>query len=633
MRAAFGSVAVVMTMLVLAGDLAGQEQIKPQPAPAPRDTAAPPPRGGTGLLSGTLVAADTGRPVRRAMVTLASPDSGVRKTATTDEAGAFSFTQLPAGSFTLSATRLGYLDVAFGQRTPGSGRPGTAIQLAAGQKLEDVTLRMPRTGILTGVITDEFGDPMMGMQVRAWRYVKRSGERTLQSAGGATTDDRGIYRITGLLPGEYIVGTGARDTSETMMLELMKMREVSVELTGQLYVDAKPNWSHEPIRGSAAAKSGYAAVYYPGTLQSSAAAPVRLGISEERSGVDMQLQVVPFAQVSGSVIGPDGGLPPGGEVRLVESGSTLPTARTFSGPVRADGTFTISGVPPGQYTLTARTSPKYQLHIVDHEGAMSVEGKSIVLNNFEFSRNAVKTPEGQNAPESLWGQMDLSVDGRPLTNVVVSLQRGFDVSGTFAFDGTPPLPPDLSRIRVQLTPVATVGVDAGAASSATYTAGRFTLKGVTPGRYRLSASGLPSGWMMQSAVFGGRDVLDTMLEVKPGDELSSGIVSFTSQSTELSGMLQDNSGKPVADYTIVVFASDRRYWTPMSRRIQAARPSTDGRFSFRNLPAGEYRLIAVVDPEPGEWFDPAFLDQVVGATMPVSLGEGERKVQDVRIVR
>ncbi len=641
MRAAFGSVAVVMTMLVLAGDLAGQEQIKPQPAPSPRDAAAPPPRGATGWLSGTLVAADTGRPVRRATVTLASPDSGVRKTATTDEAGAFSFTQLPAGSFTLSATRQGYLDVAFGQRTPGSGRPGTAIQLAAGQKLEDVTLRMPRTGILTGVITDEFGDPMMGMQVRAWRYVKRSGERTLQLAGTATTDDRGIYRITGLLPGEHLVGTGARDTSETMMLEVMKMREMAVELKGvelrgQVYADAKPTWSYEvpAIRGSAAAKSGYAAVYYPGTLQSSAATAVTLGISEERGGVDMQLQVVPLAQVSGSIIGPDGGLPPGGEVRLVESGSTLPTAKVFSGPVRQDGTFTISSVPPGQYTLTARTNQKYQMHVVGHDLEMAVEGKTVVLNNFEVGRaGAMKMVDGQNVPESLWGQMDLSVDGRPLTNVVLSLQRGFDVSGTFAFDGTPPLPPDLSRIRLQLTPVANAGVDAGAGSSATYAAGRFTLKGVTPGRYRLSASGLPSGWMTQSAVFGGRDVLDTMLEVKPGDELSSGIVTFTSQSTELSGMLQDNSGKPVADYTIVVFASDPRYWTPMSRRIQAARPSTDGRFSFRNLPAGEYRLMAVVDPEPGEWFDPAFLDQVVAATMPVSLGDGERKVQDVRIVR
>ena len=217
---------------------------------------------------------------------------------------------------------------------------------------------------------------------------------------------------------------------------------------------------------------------------------------------------------------------------------------------------------------------------------------------------------------------------------MLSLQRGFNVSGTFAFEGTPPQPPDLGRIRVQLTPVATAGAEAGGpAPSAIYTAGRFTLRGVMPGRYRLSASGLPAGLTLQSAVFGGRDVLDTMLEVKPGDELGSGIVTFSSQSTELAGMLQDNSGKPIADYTIVVFASDRRYWTPMSRRIQATRPSTDGRFSFRNLPAGDYRLIAVVDPEPGEWFDPAFLDQIVGATMPITLGEGERKTQDVRVAR
>ena len=640
MRAAFGSVAVVMTMLVLAGDLAGQEQIKPQPAPSPRDAAAPPPRGATGLLSGTLVAADTGRPVRRATVTLASPDSGVRKTATTDEAGAFSFTQLPAGSFTLSATRQGYLDVAFGQRTPGSGRPGTAIQLAAGQKLEDVTLRMPRTGILTGVISDEFGDPMMGMQVRAWRYVKRSGERTLQLAGTATTDDRGIYRITGLLPGEHLVGTGARDTSETMMLEVMKMREMAVERAVRSYADAKPRGAM-----NAAMTRGHQ----------------RLGSREER----LRRRLLPrYSAVVGRGVGDarhqrgtkrhrhaaSGRAARAGQRIHHRTGWRTATRRRGSSRRKRidasnrEGLFRAGSC--GRHVHDQRRparaihahsphqSNKYQLHIVDHDEAMSVEGKTVVLNNFEFSRgNAVKTPEGQNAPESLWGQMDLSVDGRPLTNVVLSLQRGFDVSGTFAFDGTPPLPPDLSRIRVQLTPVATAGVDAGAGSSATYTAGRFTLKGVTPGRYRLSASGLPSGWMLQSAVFGGRDVLDTMLEVKPGDELSNGIVSFTSQSTELSGMLQDNSGKPVADYTIVVFASDRRYWTPMSRRIQAARPSTDGRFSFRNLPAGEYRLIAVVDPEPGEWFDPAFLDQVVGATMPVSLGDGERKVQDVRIVR
>ena len=198
----FSAVAVPVLALALAASvvLTGQERPRPQvPTPVAPRAGGGEPRSGTARLSGTLVAADSGRPVRRASVTLANPESGLRRTATTDEMGRFSFDLLSAGAFTLSANRQGYLDVTFGT-TPGSGRPGTPIQLAEGQRLENVSLRMPRTGILTGVITDEFGDPAMGIQVQAWRWVKRSGERTLQSAGMGTTDDRGIWRMAGLIP-------------------------------------------------------------------------------------------------------------------------------------------------------------------------------------------------------------------------------------------------------------------------------------------------------------------------------------------------------------------------------------------------------------------------------------------------
>ena len=62
------------------------------------------------------------------------------------------------------------------------------------------------------------------------------------------------------------------------------------------------------------------------------------------------------------------------------------------------------------------------------------------------------------------GTVQISVDGRPLTNVVLQLQRGFDVSGSYLFEGTPPQPPDLSRVRFTLTPASTVNVDAGSRS-------------------------------------------------------------------------------------------------------------------------------------------------------------------------
>ena len=80
-----------------------------------------------------------------------------------------------------------------------------------------------------------------------------------------------------------------------------------------------------------------------------------------------------------------------------------------------------------------------------------------------------------------------------------------------------------------------------------------------------------------------------------------------------------------------MFPSENRYWLPQSRRIRATRPGTDGKLQLRRPAAGQYRLTAVTDAEPGEWFDPAFLQQLVGASMPVSVAEGEQKTQDIRL--
>ena len=119
--------------------------------------------------------------------------------------------------------------------------------------------------------------------------------------------------------------------------------------------------------------------------------------------------------------------------------------------------------------------------------------------------------------------------------------------------------------------------------------------------------------------------------MKPNESVSGIVVTMTTRTTDLRGTLQGQAGQPAADYTVIVFSSDNRYWIPNSRRIQATRPSTEGRFAFRDLPSGDYRIAAVSDVEPGAWFAPDFLRQLVGASTLVTLGEGERKTQDVRI--
>jgi hypothetical protein len=108
-------------------------------------------------------------------------------------------------------------------------------------------------------------------------------------------------------------------------------------------------------------------------------------------------------------------------------------------------------------------------------------------------------------------------------------------------------------------------------------------------------------------------------------------LEFTDRPSELSGRLEHASGQPAPDFYIIAFAADRRFWVPLSMRVRQVRPATDGRFSLRGLPAGDYFIAAVTDVEPGEWYDPAFLETLVPAAVKVSVRAGERTAHDLRI--
>jgi hypothetical protein len=78
---------------------------------------------------------------------------------------------------------------------------------------------------------------------------------------------------------------------------------------------------------------------------------------------------------------------------------------------------------------------------------------------------------------------------------------------------------------------------------------------------------------------------------------------------------------------MILYAADRAAWTPPSRRVLMVRPSVDGKFTFRNMPAGDYLLAAAIDVDQGEWMDPAFLAQFVQSSIKISIAEGETKTQ------
>jgi hypothetical protein len=147
----------------------------------------------------------------------------------------------------------------------------------------------------------------------------------------------------------------------------------------------------------------------------------------------------------------------------------------------------------------------------------------------------------------------------------------------------------------------------------------------------LAGSNAGTGWFLGSSTVAGQDSLDFPVEVKPNQSINGAVITFVDRQSELTGTIVNERAQPVPDYTLIVYPADQRFWAPQSRRIQSARPATDGRFTFRNLPAGEYRLVPVYDPEPGSWFDPAFLLQLDSASVRVSIAEGEKKEQHLRV--
>lgn len=563
---------------------------------------------GTASIAGSVTSIATGQPVRKARVVLSGSEPRVNITQTTDDRGSFTFTALPPGRYTLVASKPGYVSTTFGQLRPGSGRSGTSIQLGDGHRFE-ARLQMPRGAAMTGTIVDEHAEPAQGVLVRSMRYVYQNGQRALQQSGSGTTDDRGVYRIFGLQPGDYIVCSTPRN-AEGFAIERVQMEMEAVQRAVEA-VAQRDGAEARAIADRAAAlrtqfavqqqqaeepQPGYAPVCFPGTAVAASATAIPLGAGEERAGIDFQLQPTTLGRIDGTIVNAAGAGLQGLQVNIATSGD-ITSVENRSARVDQDGRFRFAGLPPGPYRITARGNPP---------GA------------------------GRETPR-LWATTDVVVDGRAPATVVLTLQPGLTISGQVAFEGTTQQPPsDLTRVRITAMPQVAPGGprDFGGSSSARVDAnGRFTIAGLPPGHYRLSAGA--AGWHLDSATIAGQDALDAAVDVR--QNVTGATLTFTDRQTEFTGTAVNERNEPVSAYTIVVFAAESRYWTPQSRRIQTARPGTDGRFTFRGLPPGEYRLATVFDPEPGSWYDPAVLQQLQSASTSLRLTAGEKKVQDVRI--
>ena len=592
--------AAALVLFAVASAAAGQQviQIGPGPEIPPGMPGGRPFKTGTGRITGRVLAAENGAPIRRAQVRINGPDIGM-KTSLTDAQGRYEFRDLPAGRFSVSVSKAGFVAMQYGQSRPfENGKP---IDLAEAQVMDKADVSLPRGSVLAGRIVDEFGEAVADAEVQAMRMAYQNGRRRMVPSGrNATTNDLGQFRIYGLPPGEYYVSAALRN-----------MNMVVVDILGG--GPGGPTGSNQ--------SSGYAATFYPGTPNPAEAQRVALAVSQELASVDIQLQPVRLAKVSGTAVGSDGKPMSSAMVMLMptmkDATMMMPggTSRT-----NKDGQFTINGVAPGDYSLQVQSM-----------GAIFSAAGNAMTFAFSTSERGPGEPPAAPSQEREFATAAVSVAGEDITGMVVVGTRGAKASGTISYEGGMK-PEGATGMRVTATPVDADGpmVMLGGASNVKET-GAFEVDGLIGTRV-FRALNLPKGWFLKRVVLNGEDVTDKGVEFKPGDDVSGLEIELTNRSTTVSGTVTDDRGQPLKDYTVVIFAEDQTKWGLSNNRwMSSARPDQEGRYRFSNLPPGAYHAIALEYVPSGEWMDPEWLARAAKKATRVTLDEGSAKTLDLKL--
>lgn len=396
------------------------------------------------VLEGSVINKLTGAPLKGAHVIYNRTDASASGSSSpissdTDAQGRFTL-QLVAGSYRLWVERSGFARQIYGALSPAG--EGSVLALAPGQQLRQLLFGMTPLGAIAGRIVDEDGDPVQGVGIQVLRFNYSAGHRQLVPVAGATSNDRGEYRVYGLAAARYLLLASPPGTPMS-----------SAPGGGGLVADAQDT---------------YVAAYYPGALEADSASAVSLPEGGELNDVNFDLRKIRAATLRGRLVSPAGKLS-GSQIQVVlahddkNSASFIDRAAAAIDP--ATGRFEIHGVAPGSYLLVA----------------------SALLGDRPFA-----------------GRVPLEVSATaPPQDVTVALAPAFDLMGDVEFEGMPKGSPHYVTVRLSPAEELALGPQP---QSKVASDGSIHFAGVTPGIWKFSIDALPAGFWIKSATFAGNEI-------------------------------------------------------------------------------------------------------------------------------
>ena len=516
------------------------------------------------------------------------------------------------------------------------------LTLAAQSKAED-------TATVSGTVTNALtGEPLRRALVTLRRTVIARNATTISGAGSAYTDATGRFTIKGIEPGDYRMsaersgfltqgygsrtplGSGALLTfSAGQKMEGVSLHlsphgvitgrvleddgepavEAAVQILRQQYTNGKKQltaansaltndlgeyrifgikpgryWvlAHARTVPNNPEEDEYVTTFFPRTTDPTAATPVEVTPGAQVRNIDLALRRMHTVSVRGRVLSELEAATTGANSRctvvLAPVSNVATGGASRSNACSADGTFEIKSVLPGAYTLNA------------------------------FSVGA---------QQNLAARVPVQVGSANVDNLSITIRRGVPISGNVTVDGDVPL--DTKRIGLLLPPFDPEGLVLSAPPSPRLKEdGSFEANDVRPERYRVTLSNLPEGWYIKSIRSGQADVLLDGLEIT-GASPSPIEVVLSPHAARVSGVVTGTKSQKPVPAAMVVLVPEDKARVGNSLYYRNILTDASGRYTFIDIPPGDYRVYAWDEVEVGAWVDPDFLKGFEGEK--VSLDE------------
>lgn len=607
------------------GTTYGEANTMPAPTPTP-------PANST--IRGRVFYADTGRAVKRVSITLmletgeGGPSSS--PSALTDGEGYFQMKNVRAGTYYAMVNApgvvspLAFLDFSQMQNR---GREKDSLQKAFagfeqivvdGISPIDVQISAMRGGAIGGRIMYDDGDVAIGVKVEILRKIddkfiavipNLSTMFSMQTGGVFQTDDRGVYRFSGLPAGEYIV----------------KVTESAAhgDISSRSYYDP-----FDSIFGS----TSFLTVFFPDALDTKSAQLINVAAGQEISEINLTIPSRNLYKIEGKIIAAKDKSPVKARITITREGIEDTFSLFGDSPRRQQATLTDEN---GNWKFKELPKGAYKIVVEPLEDENTYQN---YLGNYSYS-NSVSTNSNSNLPPKpklARKAVETTIEDKDVSEIVVELGYGATVSGTVVTENSREMPKMLTIQAINEKDKLIVSDSIGnyyedISRKETKTNHDFKLENVSVGKSRLYIHFPEEDFYVKSATAGGVDLLAGAFEVKEGEILRNVQIVLSKDVGTLEGTVSDEKKEPVAfaSFVLVPVEVARRRNSSFYRYTKSDK---NGEFETKLAP-GEYAIVIFDERNALKNQDEFFkwLDEAIKTAQKVKIETG--KTETVKILK